>query len=66
VATPRRATSGTVQVSGGFDDAGKRILLTETIRGPTDAQAALTRRLRKVDKEVEAQRRQVRLSLDAS
>jgi len=47
----RSAGSWTVQVSGGFDDAGKRLRITETIHGgERDAQKALTRILRDVDR----------------
>lgn len=46
----RSAGSWTVEVSGGFDDAGRRVRITETIRGTErDAQRTLTRLLRDVD-----------------
>jgi Phage integrase, N-terminal SAM-like domain len=46
----RSPGSWRVHVSGGFDDAGKRIRITETIRGTERAaQKALTRLLKDVD-----------------
>jgi integrase len=46
----RASGSWTLQVSGGFDDAGKRVRLTKTVRGTErDAQRALTKLLRDVD-----------------
>jgi hypothetical protein len=46
----RTPGSWTIQVSGGFDDAGKRIRITETIRGDERAaQRVLTRVLKDVD-----------------
>jgi integrase len=48
--TQRTPGSWTVQASGRFDDAGKRIRKTRTIRGSrTDAEKALTKLLREVD-----------------
>jgi integrase len=48
--TKRSPGSWTIQASGGFDDAGKRIRLTETVRGSRrDAEKALTRMLRDID-----------------
>lgn len=46
----RSPGSFTIQVSGGFDDAGRRVRATRTIRGNrTDAERALTRLLRDID-----------------
>lgn len=47
----RSTSSWTVQVSAGFDDSGRRVRITETIRGSErDAQRTLTRILRDVDR----------------
>jgi integrase len=52
----RAAGSWTIQVSGGFNDAGKRVRLTRTIRGTKrDAERALTELLRTVDQGQAAQ-----------
>ena len=46
----RSAGSWTIQVSGGFNDAGKRVRVTRTVRGSRrDAEKALTKLLREVD-----------------
>lgn len=46
----RSPGSWTVQVSAGFDDAGKRVRITRTVRGTErDAERALTKLLREVD-----------------
>lgn len=46
----RSAGSFTIQVSGGFSDAGKRVRITRTVRGTRrDAERALTKLLREVD-----------------
>ena len=46
----RSVGSWTIQVSGGFSDAGRRVRLTRTVRGSErDAQRALTKLLREVD-----------------
>jgi integrase len=48
--TQRSAGSWTIQVSGGFNDGGKRVRITQTIRGTRkDAERALTKMLRDVD-----------------
>jgi integrase len=48
--TQRSAGSWTIQVSGGFDDGGKRVRITQTVRGNRkDAERALTKMLRDVD-----------------
>lgn len=48
--TQRSAGSWTIQASGGFDDAGKRVRITRTVRGSrTTAERALTALLREVD-----------------
>ena len=48
--TQRSPGSWSIQVSGGFDDAGHRVRLTRTVRGSrTDAEKALTKLLRDVD-----------------
>jgi integrase len=46
----RSAGAWTIQASGGFDDAGKRVRITRTVRGSRrDADRALTKLLREVD-----------------
>jgi integrase len=46
----RSPGSWTIQVSGGFDDAGGRVRITRTVRGSeAQAQKALTKLLREVD-----------------
>ena len=48
--TQRSAGSWMIQVSGGFDDGGKRIRLTQSVRGSRkDAEKALTKMLRDID-----------------
>jgi hypothetical protein len=48
--TQRSPGSWTIQTSAGFDDTGKRIQITRTVRGAeAQAQKALTRLLREVD-----------------
>jgi integrase len=48
--TQRSAGSWTIQASGGFDDAGKRVRITRTLRGSRrDAERALTKLLREID-----------------
>jgi integrase len=48
--TQRSAGSWTIQVSGGFDDGGRRVRLTQTVRGSRhNAERALTKMLRDVD-----------------
>lgn len=46
----RSAGSWTIQASGGFDDAGKRVRITRTVRGSRrDAEKVLTKLQREVD-----------------
>jgi integrase len=53
--TKRSTGSFTIQASGGFNDAGKRVRITRTIRGTQrDAERALTTLLREVDQGVVA------------
>ena len=48
--TQRSTGSWTLQASGGFDDAGKRVRITRTVRGSRrDAERELTKLLREVD-----------------
>ena len=48
--TKRSVGSFTIQASGGFDDAGRRVRITRTVRGSRrDADRALTKLLREVD-----------------
>jgi integrase len=48
--TQRSEGSWTIQVSGGFNDAGKRVRLTRTVRGSRrDAERALTKLQREAD-----------------
>lgn len=49
--TERRPGSWTVQVSGGFNDAGKRVRITRTVRGSRlDAERVMTKLLAEVDR----------------